>query len=188
MRGSEKGKHFIRLRQNADDPGHRARISFLLPKKEKPFAFDSFTISAIARMEEKRNGDFYLLQLQNVRLGMRGGKPYVFVASKKKSFHLFADMKKAEFIPGEWSHIHLSVNRNGDLALYVNGEAVTSCDISDRKEENWMPDSVVRILAYNQKADADNPIANMDVMRIKVKSGLMSTAQIREEAGQWLSE
>ena len=184
----EKGNAFVRFEQDASDPAHRAKISVSLLRKKQTFNKTSFTISALARMEPKRNGNLYIMQLQNVRLGMNEARPYAWISSQKKSFSMQMDPAKTPVTPGKWVYLHLSVNRQGELALYINGELSASRNIADRQDEEWAPAPYFFITAYNRKADNDNPIAKMDVMRIAVREGLMSSAQIRKEAHEWFAE
>ena len=82
----------------------------------------------------------------------------------------------------------MSVNRYGNIAIYVNGELSVSRDISDRQDEEWINSVWWSVTGNNKPPDTDNPIAKMDISRLSVRTELMSMSQIKEEADLWLSE
>ena len=184
----EDGVKFFRLEQDAADPQHRAKISFHAPRACKAYEKGSFNVSLLARTEANRTNGIIMTYIGCTRLDLSNSKANVVFMGKGKKFTIMsANYQKTPVVPGAWQHVHLSVNRQGDIAIYINGELSASRNMSDRQDEVWCDSIWWAVVGNNRASDADHPIAKMDVARLSIREGLMSSAQIKEEADSWLA-
>lgn len=190
----ENGNKFVRLEQPANDPKARSRITYV-PSSERKAYFDksSFCISALLRMSGDRNGNFYVYTAGAFRLGVMAGKNknldvYMWISVPgQKGFSIYANTGKTPVPADEWIFIHAGIDRNGSCSIYINGELSVSGGSLERfKEMSLVPSAYSFSLGYNKPADKDNPVAKMDLMKLQVKTGLMSRAEVEKLADQWL--
>ncbi len=191
----EDGNTFVRFEQPADSRSRSTLWYHPADGKGKIPYFDKadFCISAIFRMSNRRNGSFYVYGINKFRLGVdfAHGRPHVYfliMPDGGKPMSVVADVRQTPVRANEWTHVHVNVHRAGTCALYVNGELSGERSMRELDGVSLSPSTYAVSTAYNRPADRDNPVAKMDLMRLEVKSGLMSLLQIERQAQDWLGK
>lgn len=163
----------------------------------------NFSIQTKVRVNGK-NGHIYLCGIgaeagrEGIRLGLelRDGKiiPYsnLNFTMNSKNFKVFSIAARNNSLKtGDWFRITVVVNRNAKMTLYINGAVTASSDISSFAE-NEMTDFIKKGLVISTSKNGSfmqyRPLileaeydATIDIAEMKVRTGILSSLQIRNE-------
>lgn len=173
-------------------------ISRDLTKKFLNMGKDSMTFSALVKVEGDKGGVCVMgvgagdSTSPGYRIGaaVNDGKIvfYFFIVGKPLSPERYntlqvdvANNKLADV--DKWVCITVAVNREKDAALYVNGELAGSGSIAKLASEDLSSENEV-FGVYSH--DLNGVGVKLDIAKIAVYRGLLSTDEIKQNAGKWL--